>query len=117
MMESERQAMTRLFERGFTERFQGVTDGLRGSDGRVRSAEAMFVEETVRFEGASNPDDSAVLFALTTRDGRRRGTYLVAFGPGMDPLDVELVSRLHPRAASRPSRGRGGELDIESNAS
>jgi len=51
------------------------------------------VDEIVRFEGDSDPGDESAVFALVSEDGTK-GTYTVAFGPMMDPLDAEVVRKL-----------------------
>jgi hypothetical protein len=48
----------------------------------------------VRFEGQSDPDDSAVLFALATPDDRFRGTFVAAYGPQMDAATAAAVEGL-----------------------
>ncbi len=94
-METMSQAIARLEEQGFTGSFQAGPKGvLQMRDEEPFAPEEMIVEETVRFEGASNPDDSAVLLALRTPDGRHRGTFVASFGPGTDPLSAIALHRL-----------------------
>lgn len=52
------------------------------------------VDEVVRFEGASDPDDEAAVFALTHVPTGTRGTYVVAYGPDMDMADAEIARAL-----------------------
>lgn len=59
----------------------------------------------MRFEGASDPEDEAILFALRCEVHGIKGTYVVAYGAAVDPLDAAVVRRL-----SDGRRGReGGE--------
>lgn len=91
--------------RSFTER--GYAGAFRAEGGRLREVESgrryapeeLCVDEIGRFEGITDPDDEAMVLALRAADGVR-GTYTVGFGPGMDPLDGEMVRRLRDR---RPS--------------
>jgi hypothetical protein len=93
--ESLREALGRLSALGFTQ-------GLRASDrmlrdvatGRVYEPEHLGIEEVVRFEGESDPDEQAALFALRAQSGRPLGTYVVVYGAAMPPEDVEVVQRL-----------------------
>jgi hypothetical protein len=88
-------AVEDLARRGYADGFRAEGEGLRHlPSGRVIPAEALCVDEMARFEGESNPDDEALVLAVRSADGRVRGTWTVAFGPGMDPLDGELARRL-----------------------
>ena len=93
MMETEQEALARLCARGFTESFHAADGELVASGGRALRPEAFTVDEIVRFEGRSDPDDEAMIFALQAFDGTK-GTYLVAFGAWMDPGDVDVALRL-----------------------
>jgi hypothetical protein len=105
-LESMSAALHRLAARGFTHE-------LVADDGRLRDVvtgerhdpELLSIAETVRFEGASDPDEQAILFALEASPGRPLGTYATAYGPAMPPEDAPVVRRLGlkrtpPRTAS-----------------
>jgi hypothetical protein len=87
-------------QRGYEGSFRAEGGGLRelGSGNRY-APEELDVEEIARFEGCTDPGDEAMVLALRAADGVR-GTYTVAFGPGMDPLDGEMVRRLRDRRSS-----------------
>jgi len=97
------EAVEELGARGYTACFRAEADGIRatGSD-RLFAPEELVIDDLERFEGISNPDDEAVVFALRSRDGAVSGTWTVAFGPGMDPLDGEMARRL---SSDRPGQG------------
>jgi hypothetical protein len=77
--------MDELAGRGFTEHFILVNGKLRAADsGKVFPAEEVMVSEYHRFEGASDPDDMAILYAIQTQSGLR-GTLADAFGVYADP--------------------------------
>jgi hypothetical protein len=94
-METLARAIERLTAAGFRHDFRAERGGLRavGTD-CIHEPEALVIEEVLRFEGATDPQDESMLFALhcTTHDAR--GTYVVAFGPAMDALDAEMIHRL-----------------------
>lgn len=94
-LESLSHAMARLEAAGYTEELRAEDGGLRhvGADHVIRPEDAV-VHEIVRFEGESDPDDEAALFALECPTCSIRGTYVVAFGPDMPAEDVEVVPRL-----------------------
>lgn len=54
------------------------------------------VDETVRFEGDSNPEDESVLIALTLPCGHR-GLYSAAFGTAATPDDAAVLHALSAR--------------------
>lgn len=93
-METVSQAVERLTRAGYRAQFRSTQSGLTDSQDVVHDPEHMVVDEFVRFEGASNPDDEAVVFALRDARSDLRGTYTVAYGAEMDPLDAEMVRRL-----------------------
>ncbi len=66
-METLREAIARLEQRGFRQAFRATSDGKLYVTGESSLApEELIVEETVRFEGESDPGDESVLFALRT---------------------------------------------------
>jgi len=93
-METMTEAIQRLNRAGYLDRYGADRQGLK-SHGRnqVFPPETFRVDEIVRFEGDSDPGDESAVFALVSEDGTK-GTYTVAFGPMMDPLDAEVVRKL-----------------------
>ena len=94
-METLVDAMARLRAAGHTEDFSATPDGelACGGCGSVHEPETMHVDEIVRFEGDSNPDDEAILVALTCSCGVG-GLYTAAFGPDASRADVAALTRL-----------------------
>lgn len=96
-METLSEALMRLEERGFRQALRATPTGDLELAGEPPIApETLVLEETVRFEGCSDPDDEAVLLALRSEDGRIQGTFLARFGPGMDSACAEVMHRLAP---------------------
>ena len=94
-METMVAALQRFGKRGYTDEFQARPEGLRSlATGEVFPPEELVVEDIARFEGASDPDDEATIFALRSEVGATRGTYTVTFGTQMDVLDAVMVPRL-----------------------
>jgi hypothetical protein len=74
-----------LARRGFTAHFGVVSDRLQVlDDGRVYRADELTIREYHRFEGVSDPDDMAIVYALESWDGTR-GTLVDAFGAYANP--------------------------------
>jgi hypothetical protein len=96
--ESLREALDRLAAAGYRDDFRATSSGLGARlAGTVFSPESMVIEEFVRFEGESDPGEEAIVFALRSEADGTRGTYTVAYGPGMDLLDVGIVERLRTK--------------------
>ncbi len=94
-METLREAMERL-------QGQGFTADLRAAPGaRLRCGECdtetpageVTIEETVRFEGPSNPGDESVLFAVRGAC-EHPGLYSAAYGPDTPPDDMDVIRAL-----------------------
>lgn len=95
-METISEALARLDAAGYRDAFSA-------RDGRLWAAaarrffepEALVVDEVVRFEGESDPDDMAILFALHSPAGDVRGTFTTMYGPKLsDPENAEMMRRL-----------------------
>ncbi|MGB8193449.1 MAG: phosphoribosylpyrophosphate synthetase [Chitinophagaceae bacterium] len=51
------------------------------------------IDKFYRFEGASNPDDSSIVYAISSRDGLK-GTLIDAYGVYADSLTTEMINKL-----------------------
>jgi hypothetical protein len=94
-IESLRDALARLAARGYGHEL--IADGglLRDRETGDRHDPALLaIAEIARFEGASDPDEQAILYALADASGHPLGTYATVYGPITPPDDVEVVRRL-----------------------
>lgn len=55
--------------------------------------EEFHVDQVHRFEGMTNPDDSAILFAITSSNGIK-GLLVDAYGPYADSLSPLMIQKL-----------------------
>ncbi len=96
-----RAVQERLEAVGFTDQLVADQGMLRavGSDRRFDPAD-LAVVETRRFEGSSDPDDEAILLAITTATGEPVGTYTAPYGPAASGEDATVVERLHESPVS-----------------
>jgi hypothetical protein len=78
-------AIQKLRERGFTANFEFLGRAFRDVDsGRTFKAEDLAIVEHYRFEGASDPDEMSVVYAIESEDGTR-GIVADAFGVYANP--------------------------------
>jgi len=78
-------AVEDLTRRGFTERFRAVGGHLRAlGTGETFETRQLRIREFHRFEGVSDPDDMAIVYALESTSGLR-GTMADAYGVYADP--------------------------------
>lgn len=104
-METLGEALIRLGKHGYERGFRPRAGGLLDLDGTSFAPEDLVLEEIVRFEGESDPQDEAVLFALRTSDAQQKGTFVASYGPGMDALSVAVVERLTAMQRQRKVEG------------
>jgi hypothetical protein len=79
------QAIQELMKRGFTANFEFLDKTFRDVDsGRTFTAEDLTIVEHYRFEGASDPDDMSVVYAIESDDGIQ-GIIADAFGVYANP--------------------------------
>jgi hypothetical protein len=77
-------AIADLARRGFTADLRAVAGGLRAATGETLRPRDLVIREVHRFEGVSDPDDMAILYAIESTSGVR-GTLADAFGVYADP--------------------------------
>lgn len=51
------------------------------------------IDEVYRFEGMTDPDDSAILYAISAKNGRK-GVLVNAYGVYADDVSDEMIARL-----------------------
>lgn len=87
-------ALADLKIRGYKEDFEVKHTCLYcdGLDLRINPGDFV-VDETYRFEGNSNPDDNAVLYAISSAAGVK-GTLVDAYGAYAENMDFEMAQKL-----------------------
>lgn len=93
------EALTQLEADGFTESFR-ISHGELHCDSRseVQPIELAIVNRFYRFEGASDPEDEAIVFGVTNPATGTRGTLVSGYGPSADPEDMDALIILQRRA-------------------
>ena len=87
-----------LRQRGYAADVSVIAGGrLRfGCCGDAHHASEAIIESTARFEGASNPDDQAIVFGIRCRACDRRGVLVSAYGPTATAVEAEVMVALGP---------------------
>ncbi len=84
-------AIEELGRRGFTEHFEVIGGQLRAVEsGKTFRAEELAIREYRRFEGVSDPDDMAIVYAIESQTGTR-GVLVDAFGVYSNPVVSEFL--------------------------
>ena len=95
--------MDELRHRGFAADFLLRNRRLRtAGTGPIFAADQVSIAEAYRFEGVSDPDDMAILYAIETESGVR-GTLADAFGVYSDPSVTDFIQDV-PLRNDRPHR-------------
>jgi hypothetical protein len=86
--------MADLDRQGFSHHFQVVGQRIRTLDGGGGfGADQVLIREWHRFEGVSDPDDMAIVYALESVNGIR-GTLVDAFGAYSDPAISAFMEKV-----------------------
>lgn len=88
------QCMNKLQEEGYRENFLVSEKGLHTSGSeKTYTPQEVKIANFYRFEGESDPSDSAILYALETRDGKK-GMLSDAYGPYSDSKVSDFISQI-----------------------
>jgi hypothetical protein len=87
-------ALSDLKKRGYTEDFETLNTCLYCGDLDIRlNPEEFTIDESYRFEGDSNPDDSSIVYAITSHTGVK-GTLVDAYGAYSANLSFEMAQKM-----------------------
>ena len=100
------QAIEEFGRRGYVESFR-VVDGALWAAGRGQPLRPrdLVIREYRRFEGVSDPDDMAIVYAIESHDGVR-GTLTDAFGVYSDPAVSGVLQDVRIVRVLEEERGR-----------
>ena len=88
------EALSDLEKRGYTHNFNIKCDCIvcKSIDLKL-NPDDFEITEYYRFEGESDPDDSEIVYAITSKDGVK-GTLVNGYGIYSDDISDELLSKL-----------------------
>ncbi len=79
---------------GYTEDFKAAERGLLSlQKEKIYNSSEVQVVNFYRFEGASDPSDNAILYAIETNDGTK-GTLVDAYGPYADQKVQQFIQEV-----------------------
>jgi hypothetical protein len=88
-------ALNDLRTRGYTIDFNLAFDHIKcGDSGACLSPSHFEITEYYRFEGASDPEDLSVIYAIESKDGKIKGTLVSGYGVYSEDLDGEMLQKL-----------------------
>ncbi|MEX0967474.1 MAG: phosphoribosylpyrophosphate synthetase [Bacteroidia bacterium] len=89
------EAITALQKKGFTQNLEPQDEVIADQDtGKEYLADHLTIIEYHRFEGASNPDDMSVVYAVKSSDGMQ-GLIVDAYGAYASRALTDLVKKLN----------------------
>lgn len=89
------QAINKLkTEEGYIYDFNLIDDHLTVSEKEKYQNDEFEVDKILRFEGMSNPDDNAILYAITTKN-LKKGILIDGYGISGGQISKELLGKLH----------------------
>lgn len=92
------QTMNDLRKEGYTEDFNLHQNCLECRNGEFKVfADDFKVDKYFRFEGASNPSDAAILYAISSDSKNLKGVLVNAYGIYSEPLTDEMLTKLEIR--------------------
>ncbi|MBI1222140.1 MAG: phosphoribosylpyrophosphate synthetase [Bacteroidetes bacterium] len=92
------EAINTLKSQGYIRDFNLIDHGLECSESReIYLSGTLNVDAVFRFEGMNDPDDSSVLYAISTEKGDK-GLLLDAYGVYAESVSPEMLKKLkiHP---------------------
>ena len=92
------ETMNDLRKEGYTEDFNLQQNCLECRDGQFQVfADEFKVDKFFRFEGASNPSDSSILYAISSDSKNLKGLLVNAYGIYSEPVTDEMLAKLQMR--------------------
>ena len=98
--------LNKITKDGYLENFKVTENGLQSLETeKIYKPDQIHIVNFFRFEGASDPSDSAILYVIETNDGAK-GSLTDAYGMYADPnidkfiKEVENISKKHTTEVS-----------------
>lgn len=100
------EATNDLMKRGYTENLSLEGDTVDDKDKNIRmTADDFEIDEFHRFEGASNPSDMSIVYAVTSRKYNLKGILINAYGAYANNSSSAIEAKLHHHQVSHNLHG------------
>lgn len=88
-------ALNGLKQRGYTLDFNIAFDKLAcNNTGTCLNPDEFEITEIHRFEGATDPDDQDIVYAVASYDGSIKGTLTSAYGVYAEDISADMIRKL-----------------------
>jgi hypothetical protein len=107
------EATNDLMKRGYTENLSLEGDTVDDKDKNIQmTADDIEIDEFYRFEGASNPSDMSIVYAVTSKKYNLKGVLVNAFGTYADNGSSAIAAKLnHDQVSDHLNRADKPEAD------
>lgn len=91
------EVMNELRKRGYTEDLNLQSDCLHCQGGKVvLNPDDFNIDRFYRFEGASDPADEAILYAISSEKHNLKGILVNGYGTSSNPMTDAMIRKLEP---------------------
>ena len=94
--------VNKLVADGYTGNFKVDEQGLLSESGKHYKPDHVHIKNFFRFEGASDPADNSILYAIELNDGTK-GTLMDAYGSYNDPLIGKFIKQVEDIEKKTPN--------------
>ncbi|WP_245224568.1 phosphoribosylpyrophosphate synthetase [Pedobacter ginsenosidimutans] len=97
-MTSLSEVLNALVKQGYTLDFNLKSSQLSGGENPIQEfPEQFLIDRHYRFEGESDPDDEAIVYAISSIDGKIKGIFVNGYGTSSESTGDELIKQLKAR--------------------
>ena len=90
------EATNDLMKRGYTENLSLEGETVDDKEKNIQmTADDFEIDEFYRFEGASNPDDTSIIYAVTSEKHKLKGVIVNAYGAYANNSSSAIEAKLH----------------------
>ena len=96
------EAVNDLIKRGYTANFKISSNSIDYAEKNISlNPDEFEIDEFHRFEGESDPEDEAIVYAISSAKHNVKGILVNAFGMYSDSLSNEIISKLKINRADK----------------
>jgi hypothetical protein len=97
-MTSLTEVINALAKQGYTVDFNLKSSQIEGGENPIQEFPDQFlIDKYYRFEGESDPEDEAIVYAISSVDGKIKGLLVNGYGTSSDHCGDEIIEKLKTR--------------------